>query len=112
MGEGCNLRGSGALWARFLGHSFGKRSKSLACSAMEDLNCSLSSRTRSSVDRTLSIELTPWPADQMVFQALASVSSSLPKSILWSFLRSSSEIPAALRLGVKKLADTPETAAV
>src|SRR5690606_20297592 len=97
---------------RFVGQSFGKRSKSLACSSMADLNCALSSRTKSATGNTLSIELTPWPADQMVFQALASVLSSLPKSILWSFFRSSSEIPAALRLGVKKLADTPETAAV
>ena len=61
------------------------------------------------------IEVTPCPADQMVFQALASAfaaSSSDPKSIFLEFFHISSVMPTDSRLGRQKLAWTPETAAV
>ena len=59
--------------------------------------------------------VTPCPADQIVFQAFTSslnASDSVPKLIFLVSFHRSSVIPMASKLGRKKLALTPETAAV
>ena len=61
------------------------------------------------------IDVTPCPADQIVFHALASDSARsevFPKSIFFVSFHCSSVILIASRLGRKKFAFTPETAAV